>query len=112
MSDYPRDLRYDPLGVSGTSGTADDRPASLTTCPDCGGRQWRRSHGSVACACLVRDVRAQAAAHHGLVDRLTARLAEIEERLAATEVRVAELESSELLAWARREWEEWKARNA
>lgn len=87
MSDYPRDLRCDPLGVAGTSGTADDRPASLTTCPDCGGRGWRRQMGATACACLVRDVRAQTAAHHGLVDRLTVRLAEMEERLAALEAR-------------------------
>lgn len=117
MSDHPRDLR-DPFGMSGTSSTAgmpfDLLPASAapaSVCTDCGGRGWRRSQGSVACACLVRDVRQGAASHHALVDRLTVRLAEMDETIAGLKARVAELESSELLAWARREWEERRARD-
>lgn len=84
MSDHTRfDLptRPEPQAASAA-------PASV--CTDCGGRGWRRSQGSVACACLVRDVRQQSAAHHSLVDRLTVRLAEMEERLAALECALAE----------------------
>lgn len=92
MTDHARyDLptRPEPQAVSAA-------PASV--CPDCGGRQWRRAMGAFAFACLVRDVRAQTAAHHGLVDRLTVRLAEMDKTIAGLKARVAELESSELLA--------------
>ena len=66
-------------------------PATLTACPDCGGRQWRRQIGASACACLVRDVREQAAAFHGLADRMTVHTLESEMELGALRDCVAEL---------------------
>lgn len=85
MTDH---TRYD-LPTRPEPQAASAAPASV--CPDCGGRGWRRQMGATACACLVRDVRAQAAAHHGLVDRLTVRLAEQDERIQAQAVEINEL---------------------
>lgn len=85
MTDY---TRYDLPERAAPVPTSASHPS---VCTDCGGRGWRRSQGSVACACLVREVRAQTAAHHGLVDRLTVRLAEMEERIAEQAVEIAEL---------------------
>jgi hypothetical protein len=44
MSDH---TRYDLPDVRPSSA------APMTTCPDCGGRGWRRQMGAVACACLA-----------------------------------------------------------
>ena len=42
----------------------------MTTCPDCGGRGWRRQVGAFACACLA-----------GQLHMLTARVAALESQL-------------------------------
>lgn len=87
MTDH---TRYD-LPTRPEPQAASAAPASV--CPDCGGRGWRRQMGATACACLVRDVRAQTAAHHGLVDRLTVRLAEQDEQIVSLRARLDALEA-------------------